>query len=329
MQLPQNEVSIDEIVHEANTRGYNVVQIDALRDDEKRIVCGCRGHSGPPNDQIVRRVDGPALLRLTAEIRRRAVVESSSSGGVHHVVVGPSYFKAGGDTAERPRPQNERGHFEAGGISVAYDVTLDSIGQESWTLNLGYDTNEDLERWTNDKLKICSEFASRLADDGRSDAQELLWANLDSAISLRDFNLDAWAAKHEIALLSDEEVSARQARYQEERRNAKIGDALGNERQQFVLFREWTKRKDVFLADDERRPDSFFAKSLYLDQPLRCALETNNRLQMRFICEREDGRVYEVTTLRWLSGSFVGRGMTDNLDDELTEISRALNEENE
>jgi hypothetical protein len=325
MTMPaQNEISIDQIVHEASRRGYNLIQIDSLRHDDKRIVCRYRGHSGSPDDHTVRYVDEPTLFRLTAEIRRRAVVESSSSGAVDHVVVGPTYFKTGGDTAERHRPQSENGHFEAGGISVAYDATLDSIGQETWTLNLGYSTNDELERWMNDKLRLCNDFADRLADYARPDAQELLWASLDSALSLRDFNLDAWAAQHDIALLSAEEVSARRERYQEERRNAKIGDAIGNDLQQFMLFREWAKRKDVFLVDDERHPDSFFVKSLYVDQPLRCALQTNNRLQLKFICEREDGRVYDVTTLRWLVSAFVDRDLTHSLDEELTDISRAL-----
>lgn len=196
--------TIDELVREAATRGFSVIHLDSLLGDQRRALLRHRGHSGPPDDHSLHLLEQPDFLRLVAEIRGRAVVETQGLLGVAVTAIGANYTSEGGDERPRHAPQREGGHFTAGdGVPIAYDVQVDAIGQETWVLHLGYATSAQLDRWSAVKTRICTELSERVDRDRlgyERHALDELWPVVDRAVDLDDFDLDGWAAQRGIPL---------------------------------------------------------------------------------------------------------------------------------
>ncbi len=86
-------------------------------------------------------------------------------------------------------PRSEEGDFEIDGTPVAYDVLLDSVGSEVWSLFIGYTSAEQFHRWEARKAAFCMQLAERAvaAAEGARNALERLWRTVDRAIDLDDF----------------------------------------------------------------------------------------------------------------------------------------------
>jgi hypothetical protein len=133
--------------------------MDSLVGNDRLAMLEHRGHSGDRDDRVIHELDQDTYLRLCAEMHARAIVEAEKSLGRDVTMVGSHYFDHGGHAAPRRTPHQQGGHFVAGGVSVAYDLQVDSIGQEAWVLHLGYISSAQLDRWVRAKIQLCNELA--------------------------------------------------------------------------------------------------------------------------------------------------------------------------
>ena len=215
-------MNVDEFVRVAIDGGYNLVSIRAEIGKHYLAVISHRGHSGPSTDRVVFELTEERYLVLNAQMRSRARVAFQST--YHHatVLIGARYFEADGPNRRRSRAHSEVGAFLAGGISLAYDLTVESIGQESWVLHLGYTSGEQLERWAKVRSELPVKLMSRIdyrkflddrraakrdaiIDDDDEDRHVLapLWRALDSRVDVDDFDIEAFVVEHQIPLLPE------------------------------------------------------------------------------------------------------------------------------
>lgn len=288
-----SDTLLSEYIVSAVGLNCNIIHVKApQQNDGARVIVDRRGRRDA-DEHIVYRITDDQYLRLRAELRRDAVVEVSSTPDARAVVRQV-------DGRDLTSMQHEAGHFRVGDIDVAYDVLLDSFGRESWTLSIGFASHAALVQWSDERVKICTEFAQRRTEvvDGNDDALVDLWAVLQDPAALEQFDLDAWAAEHDIAL---QHVAS----------TPPVRPTVEELRGEWQRLRQWTIDNSYFAGDEVGATESFLARSDYVSGVMRYAIEPVPWVRddaVRFVVDRMDGRGgVEAHTADFVISSFISR----------------------